>query len=87
MVRAYTIHPTEMNKLDALIGAAIVQPALAQRLLSHDPSIANEFGLSHNTWLCLSQIEVTTLQAFCQEIIALRDGKSVLIDAKISAAH
>lgn len=83
MPRAYSIHPTEMNKLDRLIGAALVQRELAQRLLSHDPSVAREFGLMDSTWTCLTHIAAATLQDLCQEVMALRAGKTLIIDTEV----
>ncbi|SRR5258708_15811869 len=63
--------PSERERLDDLLGLALLDPGVRERLLvQRDPSLLEAFNLSNDTQQSLANARVSTLQEFAQTIVA-----------------
>jgi len=68
-LHAPVFSPYEKVILNHLVGKAITQPDLRQRLLQHDTQLICEFNLSLRIWGIISEIHAATLQDFCMQLV------------------
>ena len=63
----------ELLKLNQLVGAALTNRSICQRLVSQcDATLQSEFNLAPATWQYLSSIKVGSLQELCQALLHLQ---------------
>jgi|SRR5579859_6363399 len=61
----------ESEQLDDLIGLALIDPAIRDRLVvQHDPALLDSFHLSDDTRHRLDSIQANNLQAFAEAVMA-----------------
>lgn len=68
-MRQRPFYPSEMQQIDRLVRAALMQPVIRRRLLEHDADLCTEFNIPSYTWARLSTIQAHTLQEFCRQIL------------------
>ncbi|MHB8627237.1 MAG: hypothetical protein ACYDBJ_17875 [Aggregatilineales bacterium] len=67
----HTLAQNEHERLDNLMGLALLDPTVHDRLIvQHDPALLDGFDLSADTRYWLSSIKANTLKEFAQAIIA-----------------
>jgi hypothetical protein len=59
----------EMKKLDILMGVALLDAQVGQRLIQHDESLLVTFGLSSGLRRRLLGIEATSLAEYAQALL------------------
>ncbi len=63
--------PSERDRLDNLIGQALLDPGIRDRLLvQHDPALLDSFDLSEDTRRWLAGLHVGSLKEFAQAIVS-----------------
>ena len=63
--------PSERERLDNLIGQALLDQDVSHRLIvQRDPTLLDAFGLSDDTRQWLATIQATSLKEFAQAIVA-----------------
>jgi len=66
----HTLGQSERDRLDNLIGLALVDQRVHDRLLvQHDPSLLDDFDLSDDTRHWLTGVRASTLKEFAQAIV------------------
>lgn len=77
---------TERDRLDCLVGQALIDPTICRRLLEdHDSSLFPTFGLSEQTQDWLSSTNVSTLQELAQAIVAATNSAALTVATKAKA--
>jgi hypothetical protein len=61
--------------INKLIGMALVCTDICNRLLTHDDSLAGEFGISDDAWSQLKTIHASSLRTFCRQYLYLTISK------------
>jgi len=70
-MRAPVFTPHEIYCLNHLIAHALYDPDVCRRILSHDTRLIVEFRVPQKVWHYLSQIEATSLQDLCKQLILM----------------
>ena len=67
----HPLSPSERDRLDNLMGLALLDQAIHDRLLvSRDPALLDAFDLSEDTRRRLASIQASTLKELAQAIVA-----------------
>ena len=61
----------EAYRLNTLIGQALSEPELCQRLLAHDESLIVEFSMPQHVWQIIASIRATSLKELCTNLLDL----------------
>lgn len=61
----------EAYQLNTLLGRALSEPELRQRLLTHDETLIPEFTLHQSTWRVITNIQALSVEEFCQQLVFL----------------
>lgn len=68
----------ELLKLNQLVGAALTNRSICQRLVSQrDATLQSDFNLATETWHYIASIKVASLEEFCQAIVQLQTEERV----------
>lgn len=67
----HTLSQSERDRLDKLMGLALLDQGVRHRLLvQHDPKLLDAFDLSEDTRRWLATVQASTLKEFAQAIVA-----------------
>ncbi len=68
---AYTLSQTERERLDSLLGLALLDKDVCEQLVTkRDVSLLDAFGLSEDTQTWFTRIKANTLKELAQAILA-----------------
>jgi hypothetical protein len=66
----YVLTKDERQRLDQLLGLALLDQSICKRLLDHDKSLSGKFGLSESTQNWLETIPANSLTELAEAIVA-----------------
>jgi hypothetical protein len=66
----YVLTKDERQRLDQLLGLALLDQNICKRLLDHDKSLSGKFGLSESTQSWLETIPAQSLTELAEAIVA-----------------
>ena len=74
-VKTQTAHiraQTDWQKVNYLVGNAMMSPLVRRQLLRGDIRLAKEFGISDFGWQHITSIKATTLDGFCGKLLKIQ---------------